>query len=121
MRNQHSWGDVLVNLCLKLVILQILPIEVKYFSVFIQHAFDQILLDLEAQQKGGDMALSPNMLERSKAMKHMFTFTLRSTRKGIVTGNHFLADEATSIVILCMLQFINIYKLLLMDTFNKSL
>lgn len=84
-------------------------------------AFDQILLDLEAQQKGGDMALSPNMLERSKAMKHMFTFTLRSTRKGIVTGNHFLADEATSIAIWCMLQFINIYKLLLMDTFNKSL
>ncbi|KAL0716704.1 hypothetical protein Bca4012_066026 [Brassica carinata] len=30
------------------------PIEVKYFSVFIVRAFDQILLDLEAQQGGGD-------------------------------------------------------------------
>ncbi|KAF3605232.1 hypothetical protein DY000_02044675 [Brassica cretica] len=30
------------------------PVEVLYFSVFILCAFDQILLDLEAQQGGGD-------------------------------------------------------------------
>ncbi|KAF3572760.1 hypothetical protein F2Q69_00060477 [Brassica cretica] len=30
------------------------PVEVKYFSAFILRAFDQILLDLEAQQGGGD-------------------------------------------------------------------
>ncbi|KAF2580330.1 hypothetical protein F2Q68_00001407 [Brassica cretica] len=30
------------------------PVEVLYFSVFILRAFDQILLDLEAQQGGGD-------------------------------------------------------------------
>ncbi|KAL0770367.1 hypothetical protein Bca101_035518 [Brassica carinata] len=38
-------------------------------------------------------------------MKQMFTFALRSARKGIVTGNHVLAEEATSIAILCVLQF----------------
>ncbi|KAH0866225.1 hypothetical protein HID58_058835 [Brassica napus] len=57
-----------------------------------------------------DVALSLDMPGGSNAMKQMFTFALRSARKGIVTGNHVLAEEATSIAILCVLQFVNTYK-----------
>ncbi|CDY29150.1 BnaC09g15470D [Brassica napus] len=57
-----------------------------------------------------DVALSPDVSGGSNAMKQMFTFALRSARKGIVTGNHVLAEEATSIAIWCVLQFINTYK-----------
>ncbi|KAF3598735.1 hypothetical protein F2Q69_00036926 [Brassica cretica] len=57
-----------------------------------------------------DVALSLDMPGGSNAMKQMFTFALRSARRGIVTGNHVLAEEATSIAILCVLQFINTYK-----------
>ncbi|KAF3511430.1 hypothetical protein F2Q69_00010053 [Brassica cretica] len=56
------------------------------------------------------VALSPDMPGRSNAMKQMFTFALRSARNGIVTGNHVLAEEDTSIAIWCVLQFINTYK-----------
>ncbi|KAF3567168.1 hypothetical protein DY000_02012990 [Brassica cretica] len=54
-----------------------------------------------------DVALSPDMSGGSNAMKQMFTFSLRSARKGIVTGNPVLAEETTSIAIWCVLQFIN--------------
>ncbi|KAL0876948.1 hypothetical protein Bca101_026653 [Brassica carinata] len=57
-----------------------------------------------------DVALSPDMAGGSNAMKQMFTFALRSTRKGIIRGNHILAEEATSIDIWRVLQFINTYK-----------
>uniref|UniRef100_A0A0D3E5L8 Uncharacterized protein n=1 Tax=Brassica oleracea var. oleracea TaxID=109376 RepID=A0A0D3E5L8_BRAOL len=57
-----------------------------------------------------DVALSPDMSGGSNAMKQMFTFALRSARKGIVTGNHVFAEEATLIAIWCVLQFINTYK-----------
>ncbi|KAF3503178.1 hypothetical protein F2Q69_00041287 [Brassica cretica] len=46
-----------------------------------------------------DVALSQDMSGGSNAMKQMFTFSLRSARKGIVTGNPVLAEEATSIAI----------------------
>ncbi|WZZ83392.1 hypothetical protein YC2023_103964 [Brassica napus] len=53
-----------------------------------------------------DVALSLDMPGGSNAMKQMFTFALRSARKGIVTGNHVLAEEATSIAILHRSQLI---------------
>ncbi|XP_013591621.1 PREDICTED: uncharacterized protein LOC106300094 [Brassica oleracea var. oleracea] len=48
-----------------------------------------------------DVTLSPFMPGESNAVKHMFTFSLRSARRGIVTGNPVLAEEATSIAIWC--------------------
>ncbi|KAH0869070.1 hypothetical protein HID58_076092 [Brassica napus] len=56
------------------------------------------------------LALSPDMPGGSNAVKQMFTFALRSARKGIVTGNPVLDEKATSIAIWCVLQFINTYK-----------
>nr|VDC89050.1 unnamed protein product [Brassica oleracea] len=44
------------------------PVEVLYFSVFILRAFDQILLDLEAQQGGGDD--SKSQLKKAYEDKH---------------------------------------------------
>ena len=57
-----------------------------------------------------DMTFSPDIPGGSNAMKQMFTFALRSARNGIVTENHVLAEEATSIAIWCVLQFINTFK-----------
>ncbi|KAG2253990.1 hypothetical protein Bca52824_084126 [Brassica carinata] len=48
-----------------------------------------------------DVTLSPFMPGESNALKQMFTFSLRSARRGIVTGNPVLAEEATSIAIWC--------------------
>ncbi|XP_056850209.1 uncharacterized protein LOC130494577 [Raphanus sativus] len=57
-----------------------------------------------------DVALSPDMPGGSNAVKQMFTFSLRSARKGIVTGNLVLAEEATSIAIWCVLESVDCFE-----------
>ncbi|KAG2312023.1 hypothetical protein Bca52824_023580 [Brassica carinata] len=52
-----------------------------------------------------DVALSADISGGSNAMKQMFTFALRSTRKGTVTGNLVLAEKATSITIWCVYNY----------------
>ncbi|CAH8313373.1 unnamed protein product [Eruca vesicaria subsp. sativa] len=56
------------------------------------------------------VALSPDMAGGSNAVKQMFTFALRSGRKGIVTGNLALAEEATSIAIWCVLESVDCFE-----------
>ncbi|XP_056850266.1 uncharacterized protein LOC130494543 [Raphanus sativus] len=57
-----------------------------------------------------DVALSPDMPGGSNAGKQMFTFSLRSARKGIVTGNPVLAEEATSIAVWCVMESVDCFE-----------
>lgn len=57
-----------------------------------------------------DVTLSPFMPGESNALKQMFTFSLRSARRGIVTGNPVLAEEATSIAIWCVIETVDCFE-----------
>ncbi|KAF3544755.1 hypothetical protein DY000_02001839 [Brassica cretica] len=77
------------------------PVEVLYFSVFILCAFDQILLDLEAQQGGGDdsksqvgmfVALAIVLRCKPEALTSVLP-TLREDPKDLKPENFLLLNE----------------------------